>query len=315
MKIIQRKIKTVIKDPSSILVVGLQIISPILSDKYYLKMLFPLRTGYKLDLDNPQTYNAKLQWLKLNYRRDEMTKMVDKYEAKEFAREIIGDEYIIENYGIWNSFNEIDFNILPNQFVLKTTHDQGGVILVRDKSVLDQKMAQRKLEKHLKRKHYYLGREWPYKNVKPRILAEKFLSYDNKTRPNDYKLYCFNGEPKVLLIATDRETLKPKFNYFDLDFKPIDLQQGGERNSEIFLKPSCFFKMINLAKLLSKGLPHVRVDFYCIGESVYFGEMTFFDSGGMAKFYPEKWDKIWGSWIDLGNVIDKKNNLNNKYNV
>lgn len=234
MKIIQRKIKTVIKDPSSILVVGLQIISPILSDKYYLKMLFPLRTGYKLDLDNPQTYNAKLQWLKLNYRRDEMTKMVDKYEAKEFAREIIGDEYIIENYGIWNSFNEIDFNILPNQFVLKTTHDQGGVILVRDKSVLDQKMTQRKLEKHLKRKHYYLGREWPYKNVKPRILAEKFLSYDNKTRPNDYKLYCFNGEPKVLLIATDRETLKPKFNYFDLDFKPIDLQQGEKETQKFF---------------------------------------------------------------------------------
>lgn len=303
-KTISHKTKTVLRNPKSVLIKALYFTSPLFSDRTYLKMLFPLNLGYRLNLDNPKTFNEKLQWLKINYRRPEMTQMVDKYEAKEFARKIIGDEYIVKNYGVWDSFDDIDFENLPEKFVLKTTHDQGGVVIIKDKNNFDKQAARKKLQKHLKVKHYYLTREWPYKDVKPRILAEEVLFDGEKSQPNDYKFYCFNGEPKVMLVATERSK-KAKFNYFDMDFNSVDLQQGGERSDKAITEPQGFRKMIELSKKLSKGLPHVRADFYDIDGNVYFGEMTFFDSGGMAAFEPEKWDKIWGDWIDLEQIKTK----------
>lgn len=303
-KTISHKTKTVLRNPKSVLIKALYFTSPLFSDRTYLKMLFPLNLGYRLNLDNPKTFNEKLQWLKINYRRPEMTQMVDKYEAKEFASKIIGDEYIVKNYGVWDSFDDIDFENLPEKFVLKTTHDQGGVVIIKDKNNFDKQAARKKLQKHLKVKHYYLTREWPYKDVKPRILAEEVLFDGEKSQPNDYKFYCFNGEPKVMLVATERSK-KAKFNYFDMDFNSVDLQQGGERSDKAITEPQGFRKMIELSKKLSKGLPHVRADFYDIDGNVYFGEMTFFDSGGMAAFEPEKWDKIWGDWIDLEQIKTK----------
>lgn len=299
LKTIIQKTKTVVNNPIAVPIKLLQVLSPLISDKLYLKMLFPLKAGYQLNIENPQTFNEKLQWLKLNYRKPELTRMVDKYEAKRFAAEIIGEEYIVKNYGVWDSFDDIDFDSLPNQFVLKTTHDQGGVVICKEKSKFDFANAKTKLTKHLKLKHYYLTREWPYKNVKPRILAEELLVETKIGDIWDYKFYCFNGVPKIMLIATDRSKGDVRFDYFDMDFNIIDLQQGGKRSDRIFEKPENFDLMVSLASQLSVGLPHVRVDFYNINGKVLFGEMTFFDSGGMAEFEPEEWDFTFGSWIDL----------------
>ena len=301
--ILQRKLRNVIKNPKIILFKILYSISPLFNDRIYLKMLFPLSTGYKLDLDNPQTYNEKLQWMKIHYRKPEFTSMVDKFEAKEYAMRIIGDNYIIKNYGVWNTFDEIEFDELPMEFVLKTTHDQGGVVIVKDKNKFNKKEAKKKLEKHLKRKHFYLTREWPYKDIKPRILAEELLFNDEKTLPADYKFYCFHGEPKIILIATERGQGNTKFNYYDMNLKLLDLTLSGPQSVRIIEMPKGLSKMIKLSRLLSAGLPHIRVDFYEIKGKVFLGELTFFDSGGMASFYPPRWDHVWGSWIDLEGLM------------
>ncbi len=304
LKTIYRKFKTVFCDPVSVPIKLLYTLSPLIGDKQYLKLLFPLKAGYKLDLDNPQTFNQKLQWLKLHYRKPELINLVDKFEVKQFVADIIGNEYIVRNYGIWNSFDEIDFASLPNQFVLKTTHDQGGVVICKDKNSFDYSKAKKKLSRHLQFKHYYLTREWPYKNVKPRIIAEELLVDNEKEDVWDYKFYCFNGNPKVMFIATDRSKGKVKFDYFDMNFNKIKLQQGGKNSERILEKPLNFEVMKRLAAKLSENIPHVRVDFYDVNDRVLFGEMTFFDSGGMAEFEPEEWDYTFGSWIDL-NLIKK----------
>lgn len=299
IQVIVRKIKTIIHEPKVVFLKALYFFSPLINDIPYLKMMFPIRTGYKLNLDHPKTYNEKLQWIKLYVRNPEMTLMVDKYEAKKFAGKIIGEEYIIENYGVWNSFEDIDFDSLPSKFVLKTTHDQGGIVIVPDKKKLNKKEAKKKLNKHLKLKHYYLTREWPYKDVKPRIIAEKLLEDGTNNQPIDYKYYCFNGEPKAVLIATERDTGNPKFNYFDIDYNELDFEQGGKRSRNTLQIPKSHLEMIKLSKKLSKEYPHVRVDFYEIKEKPLFGEFTFFDAGGMGRFEPFEWDRIWGDWIDL----------------
>lgn len=296
---IKRKFKAVINNPKLILIKLLYKISPLFNDEKYLKMLFPLKTGYKLNLDEPQTFNEKLQWLKLYYRKPELAKMVDKYEAKKYVSDIIGHSYIVENYGVWSSFDEIDFENLPNQYVLKTTHDQGGIVICKDKNSFNYRKARRKINKHFKIKHFYLSREWPYKNVKPRIIAEKLLVDKKKDDIWDYKFYCFNGVPKILLIATERNTKKPKFNYFDMNFDSLNFKQGGEKSNLKFEKPISFELMFDIASKLSSNLPHVRIDFYEINGKVYFGEITFFDSGGLAPFKPEKWDNLLGKWIEL----------------
>lgn len=303
LKIFIRKIRTVIKDPKSVLVKALYFVSPIFSDRIYLKMLFPLKAGYKLDLDNPKTYNQKLQWLKINYREPEMSRMVDKYEAKEYVKEIIGEEYVIKSYGVWNSFDEIDFDTLPNSFVLKTTHDQGGVIIVKDKKDFNKIKAKKKLEKHLKSQHYYLTREWPYKDVNPRILAEEYLTNESIGDLYDYKFYCFHGKPEVMYISHGRHSDICYFDFYDMGFNHLDIDRRGYPQSNKQLKkPENWDLMIELAEKLSKNVPHVRVDFYNIQGHIYIGEMTFFQGGGMMPFYPQQWDYTFGNWIDLDKI-------------
>src|SRR5690606_21529948 len=244
-KVIIRKIKTFIRRPKVLFIKALQLVSPILPDRIYLKMLFPFYTGYKLDLKNPRTYNQKLQWLKLYYRKPIMTKMVDKYEAKEYISQILGEEYVVKNYGVWNSFDEIDFDALPNQFVLKTTHDQGGVVICKDKHNFDYRQAKKKLNKHLKVKHYYLTREWPYKNVKPRILAEELLVDKKVGELIDYKFFCFGGEPKVMFVSTERQKGTTKINFFKVEnFEPLDIIRANGRSAKLIEKPEKFDLMV-----------------------------------------------------------------------
>lgn len=305
MKQIKRKIKTAITKPKTIGIKLLNIISPILSDKLYLRLLFPLRTGYKLNLDNPQTYNEKLQWLKLYYRKPELSKLVDKYEVKKYVADKIGGEYIIPTYGVWDSFDEIDFDKLPNKFVLKTTHDQGGVVICMDKKNFNYKNARKKLTHHLKRVHTYSkSKEWVYKNVKPRILAEEYMIDSSQGELYDYKFFCFDGKVKAMFVATDRqkEGEEVKFNYFDVDFIPLALSQKHPKSLKKIDKPKTFDLMKEKSEILAEGHPHLRVDFYEIEEKLYFGELTFFHHAGFVPFNPPEWDYKMGSWIDLNKI-------------
>lgn len=310
-----RKVRTVISKPKVLPEKGLYLISRALDDQTYLKVLFSIKAGYKLNLNSPKTYNEKLQWLKINYRKPIMTKMVDKYTAKDFVSEIIGEEYIVTNYGVWDSFSEIDFNQLPQSFVLKTTHDQGGVVIVKDKDNFDIKAANQKLNRHLKVEHYYLTREWPYKNVKPRIMAERLLISEKQSNISDYKFYCFHGEPKLMYISHMSQDKKKYLDFFDMEFNRLNISRPGFLQSDInYSLPENWQLMKELAGKLSSGFPHLRVDFYNVEGKVYLGELTFFQGGGMMPFEPVGWDNTLGDWIDLSSVKNeiswKKNNEN-----
>jgi hypothetical protein len=238
IQIIKQKIRTVIKRPETLFIKLLYFLSPLFGDKFYLKLLFPLKVGYKLNLKNPKSYNEKLQWLKLNYRDPLLPKLVDKYEYKIYIKNKIGEEYIVKNYGVWDSFKEIDFNKLPNQFVLKTTHDQGGVVICKDKSNFDFKKARKKINRHLNQNIFYRFREWPYKYIKPRIIAEELLVDYDVGDLLDYKFYCFNGEPNVMYIASGGQSDSSYLNFYDMDFNLLDIERRGYPQSDKdFKKP------------------------------------------------------------------------------
>lgn len=273
-------------------------------DRKYLEFVYKEKMGDILNLDNPKKYSEKLQWLKLYNRKDEYINMVDKYEVRKYVEEKIGSEYLIPCLGIYDSTDEIDFDKLPNSFVLKTTHDSGTAVICRDKKDFDRKDAIKKLNKSLKRKYFYLYREWPYKNVKPRIIAESYMENKHKKSLDDYKFYCFNGIPKVMFIVSGRG-YDPRIDFFDMKFNKLNVQQYYPNSNIKYKKPKQFDEMIRLCKILSKDMPHVRVDFYIIDNKVYFGELTFFDSAGLEKFNPLSYDEVLGSYIDL-NKVDRK---------
>ena len=256
----------------------------------------------KLNLNNPKTFNEKLQWLKLYNRKPEYTTMVDKYAVKEYVASKIGESYIIPTLGVWDKPEDIDWDSMPNQFVLKTTHGGGnlGVVVVKDKLSIDKEVIIQNLKKSMKLDLYKRNREWPYKNVPKRILAEAFLEDKTTQELRDYKFFCFDGKVKALFIATDRQTREePYFNFFDGDFNSLDFKQGHPRNVVLPEKPSTFEKMKEVAATLSKGIPHVRVDLYEVNGRVYFGEMTFFHFGGIVPFEPEVWDYKFGEMIKI----------------
>ena len=295
------KITTYFKEPRVLGIALLTHFGTWLPDVLYLKIMFRLKMGYGLNLKNPKTFNEKLQWLKLYNRKPEYTPMVDKCEAKKVAEKVLGKEHVIPTLGVWDRFEDIDFSALPNRFVLKTSNGGGGggIVICTDKESLDKDAAAQRLNSSLKTSIYTHLREWPYKNVKPRILAEKFM-VDESGHLRDYKFYCFNGEPKVFLVATDRFSAHGTyFDYFDMDGNNLPFSQGGENNPVTPALPSNFEEMKSIARKLSKGIPHVRIDLYCIEGKVYFGEYTFFDSSGFEKFTPQEWDETLGGWLTL----------------
>ena len=276
-----------------------------LPDKQYLCLMYWAMLHKKLDLKNPKTFNEKIQWLKINDRKPEYTVMVDKYAAKQYVADRIGEQYIIPTLGVWESFDDIDFESLPNQFVLKCTHDSGGLVVCKDKSKLDKAAAKEKIEKSLKRNYYWSGREWPYKNVPPRIIAEKYMSDSQETNGEelslkDYKFYCFDGTMKFVMINSDRNSNKPtKADYFDRDFNWLDFTWGYGHAEVRPEKPDKFKEMVSIAEKLSKRLPHIRVDLYeCIGQ-ISFGELTFYDGSGFDEISPVEWDYKIGDYIKL----------------
>ncbi|MFI3202178.1 MAG: ATP-grasp fold amidoligase family protein [Eubacteriales bacterium] len=298
------RLKKIIKNPKLILVYCAKICPRLVSKRMYIKITYEYVFKKKINLSNPKTFNEKLQWLKLNDFRAEYTSLVDKAEVKKIVADKVGDKYIIPTIGVWEKFEDIDFNKLPNQFVLKCTHDSGSVVICKNKKNFDKDAAKKKLNQALKQNFYYRCREYPYKNVKPRIIAEDYINDISTGQLYDYKIFCFNGVPQYFYIASDRHlgSKNTKFDYFDIEFNRIDMRQAQNHCSNtLFFRPKCYDKMIEIASVLSKGIPQVRVDFYIANDKLIFGELTFFHQGGFGPFIPEKFDDIWGEKIKLPN--------------
>lgn len=294
-----KKILGVLKNPEKLApYLGASGLLNWMPDDMFLKLIFRLKMGQKLDLKNPITYNEKLQWLKLYDRDPKYTNMVDKYEVRKYIADTIGEQYLFDLLGVWDKFDDIDFEQLPNQFVLKCTHDSGGLVICKDKSTLDISAARKKINKCLKRNYYYSCREWPYKMIKPRIICEKYMVDESGVELKDYKFFCFDGEPKAFFVATDRG-IDTRFDFFDMDFNHLPFMQHYKNGVKKIVKPPGFYEMVELSKKLSQGIPHVRVDFYDINGKVYFGELTFFHFSGMEKFEPAHFDKQFGDYLKL----------------
>ena len=270
-------------------------------DEAYLRRYFRAAMGKELDLEHPQTFNEKCQWLKLHDRKPEYTKMADKIEAKKYVASILGEEYIIPTLGVWDSPDEIDFDALPEQFVLKCNHNSGlGMCICKDKSVLNIKNVKKGLKRGLKQDYYLTGREWPYKNVPRKIIAEQFMKSD-ESGLTDYKVHCFNGEPKLILVCKDRFSKTGLTeDFFSERWEHLDIRRPTHPNaSNKTAEPEELSEMLTLARKLSENIPFLRVDFYIIEHKVYFSELTFYPASGFEKFVPEEWDSILGSYLQL----------------
>lgn len=272
-----------------------------LPDRAFLKAAFRARFGRKLDLNNPKTFNEKMQWMKLYNREPEYTMMVDKYLVRKYVREKLGEEYLIPLLGVWDNPDKIDFDRLPMQFVLKCNHNSGlGMCICKDKNNLDIDQVKNELRKGIEQDYYLTGREWPYKNVPRRIIAEKYMVDESGYELKDYKYYCFDGNVRLVMINSDRmSSEKTKANYFDENFQPLNFVWGYENAKIPPAKPEKFEEMKELAEKLSEGIPHVRIDFYQTPNGIFFGEMTFFDGSGFDAIEPIEWDYKIGSWLNL----------------
>lgn len=278
--------------------------APFINDELYIKVSFRINHGRWPDLKNPKSFNEKLQWLKLHDKHDEYTKMVDKIDAKQYVASKVGEQYLIPTIGTWDSVDEIDWNALPKQFVIKATNDSGGVVVCKDKSHLDIEGAKRVLSDRGGHDYYIVSKEYPYKNVPSRFIAEEYLEDESGFELKDYKFFCFNGEVKFLFVATGRQQNDTRFDFYDTNFHHLPVL-NGHPNAEIWpVKPTNFEEMIEVAGKLSKGIPHVRVDLYNINGRIYFGELTFFHWSGFQPFVPGNWDYIFGSYLDLPKLND-----------
>ncbi len=277
-------------------------------DELFLKIAYWGEMDTKLNLKHPKTFSEKIQWLKLNDRKNRYISMVDKYLVKDIVADVIGKEYIIPTLCSWKSVKEIDFDSLPGSFVLKCNHDSGGVVICRDKSMFDTKAAITKLESHFRKNSYLSSREWPYKGIKKRIIAEELLQDPENVDLIDYKFYCFGGEPKYCQVIKDRSTAET-IDFYDLDwnlmpFTGLGLGNGPDRGSYTS-KPENYNRMIEIAKILAQGTYFVRIDMYNISGKIYFGEFTLYPRSGFGKFFPEEWNLHLGNMIDLGEKIEK----------
>lgn len=270
------------------------------TDEEFLKIFYKANIGEELNLDNPCTFNEKLQWLKLYDRKDIYTSLVDKYEVKKIVGNIIGNQYIIPTIGVWKKAKDIDFTGLPDKFVLKCTHDSGGVLIIKNKNEINENRTKRKLQKLLQKNYYILNREWPYKNVIPRIIAEPLIESKMCRDICDYKFMCFNGKHKCTFVCTGRNNEEGlHVTFYDKEWKIMPFERHYPREYEAIDKPQNYDLMIELAEKLSKNIPFVRADFYEVDGKVYFGEMTFFPGSGIEEFNPSYWDLELGKWINL----------------
>ncbi len=271
------------------------------SDVLFLKIYYLIKMKERLNINNPRSYTQKVQWLKVHNNSVLYSNMVDKYTVKKIVSGIIGDNHIISLIGVWDKFEDINFDSLPDQFVLKTTHDSGNVVICKNKKELDIEFLRLKFNKALRMNYFYKSREYPYKNVVPRLIAEEYMIDKNNTELIDYKFFCFHGEPKFVQI-TDTVNGQRKVSYFDMEFNlmPFTTDSIG---SHKFDKPAKFNEMIDIACKLSKDIIHVRIDLYVINNQVYFGEFTFHNNGGIVIFNPKEWNNTIGGWININQYV------------
>ena len=270
-------------------------------DKAFQKWDYKVHCGRRLSFRNPQTFCEKLQWLKYYYRNPAYTDLVDKYAVRDYVKEKIGEEYLVPLYGVYDRWDDIDFDKLPDRFVLKCTHDSGSVVICKDKATFDFEKAKEKINFCLGRNQFYLSREWPYKNVEPRIIAEQYLEGDPEFGLIDYKLFMFNGQFKFILVCSNRfMDGGMKQSFYDIDWRKMDVAQTEEisENREIE-KPKDFQRMIECAEKLSVDMPFVRVDFIVSRDKLYFSELTYFESGGRKPYIPQEFELQCGEWITL----------------
>lgn len=281
----------------------LEFFAPLIDDKPFLKAKWKYIMGYPLDLKNPKTFNEKLQWLKLYDRKEEYVKMVDKYAAKEYVASVIGEKHIIPTLAVYDSVEEIDFDLLPNQFVLKCTHDSGGVFICKDKSIFDKCSAIKKLKKGLKENFFWQNREWPYKNVKPRIIAEKYMSAGTGDLL-DYKFMCYDGKCKNVFVCTGRGVNDLRVDFFDVNWNHLPFTRKYKNADYDIEKPPMLSEMIEISEIIASKVdnPFVRVDLYIISGEIYFGEITFYPGSGFEIFSSVSWDKKFGDLINLPTI-------------
>ena len=264
-------------------------------------MLYRLLMHKRLNLKNPQSFNEKLQWLKLYNREPQYTLMVDKLKVKDYVAGLIGEEHIIPTLGVWENAKDVDFNSLPDKFVIKCNHNSGqGLYICKNKSEIDEEKVRNELQKALETDYFTRFREWPYKDVERRIIAEKFIE-DNSSADGDlkdYKFMCFNGEVRCSFVCSERKT-NLKVSFFDRDWNAMPFERHYPRSDKSIPKPVHYEEMIRLAEVLSQGIPFVRVDFYDVEDKIYFGELTFFPGSGFEEFSPEIWDEKLGSYINI----------------
>lgn len=275
-----------------------------LPDELYIKLFYFSISGKWMDLKNPKGFNEKQNWLKLHDKHPEYTSLVDKYAVRKHIDSLLGEGHLFPLLGKWKSFDDIDFSMLPNSFVLKCNHDSGSTQIIRDKKALSEKdliELKSRFNAQLKKNSFYAGREYPYKGIKERFILAEQLMIDEKMPQKsieDYKFFCFNGEPKVMFIATDRAT-DCRFDFFDMDFNHLDIENLHPHADKLIPKPEMFEEMKQIAAKLSRGMKFVRIDLYQLNGKIYFGEYTFFHGGGFAPFYPEEWERRLGNWIEL----------------
>ncbi|MBD7970574.1 glycosyl transferase [Paenibacillus sp. Sa2BVA9] len=253
----------------------------------------------KLDFEDPKLFNEKLQYLKLYDRKPEYTNYVDKFEVRKYIKRVIGDDYLIPLIGVYNNFDEINFEKLPDKFVLKCTHDSGGVIICEDKNKFNQFQAKKTINSHLKKNYFYYGREWPYKNIPPRIICEQFIETPDGKAPTDYKFMCFNGQPEYIQVHTDRFGPMYTKDYYDINWKKTNIRQGVPNSDMILPRPKNLGVMIDIAKKLSEKIPHSRIDLYEQDGKIYFGEITLYPNSGFKNFINEDDDYLMGQLIQL----------------
>lgn len=305
----KKQIFKIIENPFLLLYYCTLLVSKLIfSDKFYLKLLFFYKLREKLDFTQPKTFNQKIQWLKLNNKLPIYTKMVDKYECREIVSQQIGDEYLIPLLGVWDKFDDINFDLLPQQFVLKTTHDSGTVIVCKDKKAFNYQRAKRILSRSLKRNYFYVGREYPYKNIKSKIIAEKYMLDSKEKNLNDFKYFCFNGIPEILFYASERYSRDvPYFDYYDMNLQRLDIRSCGHENNPLNTLPINIHELVQMQEIVKKLIHNInipsfiRIDLYLVDNKIYFGEFTFHHDGGLVGFIPKKWDLILGEKIILKN--------------
>jgi len=268
-------------------------------DGLFLQIKYKLIIGKRLRLNAPETFNEKIQWLKINDHDDRHTKMADKIECRKYIGEKIGKKYLVPLIDTYDTVDDIDFSVLPSKFVLKTNHDSGGVVLCNDLSILDIEAAKKKLSKSLKVNYYYSSREYPYKNITPKILCEKYLADEIV----DYKMMCFNGKVKCSFTCSERQSkLGLAVDFFDMNWQRMPFTRHYRNTASPLPRPKHYSKMLKIAEKLASGITFLRVDFYEINGNLYIGELTFYPGSGFEEFTPEEYDYLLGSWLDIGQV-------------